>query len=158
MSAVITLLSVYSSSCACAVYLLIGTDFCFTDVKLQSAQLASVITYIIVYLYICLYRSVSLCTADVTRSQLYGTLLMTVPTLSCACTVHSAVDAALWSTSMLPFTCSGCWAVLVTRHVLCLNPCNRQQNALHSKQALLSAVHGNAEDALLCGLCACCLS
>ena len=56
----------------------------------------------------------------------------------------------LWPVSMLHFTCSACWAALVTLHVLCLDPCSRhirQQNAMHSRQALLSAVHGNAGDA-----------
>ena len=60
--------------------------------------------------------------------------------------------SALWHVSMLPFICCACWAVLVTLHVLCLNPYSkhtRQQNALHSTQALLSAVHCNAAEAAL---------
>ena len=56
----------------------------------------------------------------------------------------------LWPVSKLHFTCFACWAVLVALHVLCLDPSRkhiRQQNALHSKQALLTAVHGNVGDA-----------
>ena len=55
----------------------------------------------------------------------------------------------LWPVSMLHFTCSACWAALVTLQMLCLDPCSRhirQQNALHSRQALISAVHGIAGD------------
>ena len=55
----------------------------------------------------------------------------------------------LWPVSKLHFTCFACWAVLVALHVLCLDPCSkhiRQQNALHSRQALISAVHGIAGD------------
>ena len=65
--------------------------------------------------------------------------------------VHGMLEMVLlWPVSMLHFTCSACWAALVTLHVLCLDPCSkhiRQQNALHSRQALLSAVHGNVGDA-----------
>ena len=77
----------------------------------------------------------TLCTADKHCSQL--------------CMAMSKM-LLLWPVSMLHFTCSACWAALVTLHVLCLDPCSkhiRQQNALHSRQALLSAVHGNAGDA-----------
>ena len=77
----------------------------------------------------------TLCTADKHCSQL--------------CMAMSEM-LLLWPVSMLHFTCSACWAALVTLHVLCLVPCSkhiRQQNALHSKQALLTAVHGNVGDA-----------
>ena len=40
-------------------------------------------------------------------------------------------------------------------------PCSqqmRQQNAWHSRQALLSAVHCNSGDSVMCGLYECCLS
>ena len=73
----------------------------------------------------------------------------------------NAGNAALWPVSMLPVICSACWAFLVTPHVLCVNICSkdtRQWSALHSRQALLSAVHCSAEDALLCGLYECCPS
>ena len=76
----------------------------------------------------------TLCTADKHCSQL--------------CMAMSEM-LLLWPVSMLHFTCSACWAALVTLHVLCLDPCSkhiRQQNALHSRQALLSAVHGNVGD------------
>ncbi len=58
--------------------------------------------------------------------------------------------SALWPVSMLPFICSACWAFLVTLHVLCLNAGSKhmgQQNALHSRQELFSAVQCNAGDA-----------
>ena len=77
----------------------------------------------------------TLCTADKHCSQL--------------CMAMSEM-LLLWPVSMLHFTCSACWAALVTLHVLCLDPCSkhiRQQHALHSKQALLTAVHGNVGDA-----------
>ena len=77
----------------------------------------------------------TLCTADKHCSQLCMAMLEML---------------LLWPVSMLHFTCSACWAALVTLHVLCLDPCSkhiRQQHALHSRQALLSAVHGNAGDA-----------
>ena len=76
----------------------------------------------------------TLCTADKHCSQL--------------CMAMSEM-LLLWPVSMLHFTCSACWAALVTLHVLCLDPCSkhiRQQHALHSKQALLTAVHGNVGD------------
>ena len=76
-----------------------------------------------------------LCTADKHCSQLCMAMLQML---------------LLWPVSMLHFTCSACWAVLVKLHVPCLHPCSRhtrQQSALHSRQALLSAVHGNAADA-----------
>ena len=76
-----------------------------------------------------------LCTADKHCSQL--------------CMAMSEM-VLLWPVSKLHFTCFACWAVLVALHVLCLDPSRkhiRQQNALHSKQALLTAVHGNVGDA-----------
>ncbi len=49
-----------------------------------------------------------------------------------------------------------CMDAVESRLLYCLNPCSkviRQQNAVHSRQALLSAVHCDAGDTLLCGLC-----
>ena len=76
----------------------------------------------------------TLCTADKHCSQL--------------CMAMSEM-LLLWPVSMLHFTCFACWAALVTLQMLCLDPCSRhirQQNALHSRQALISAVHGIAGD------------
>ena len=64
--------------------------------------------------------------------------------------VHGdAGDGAAVACVYAAFHVLACWAALVTLHVLCLDPCSkhiRQQNALHSRQALLSAVHGDAGD------------
>ncbi len=76
-----------------------------------------------------------LCIADKHCSQLCIAML---ETLLCGLCVHAFVH-------MLCFLShTACVEAL-----LCLNPCskvNRQQNALHSRQALLSAVHCDAGD------------